>query len=187
MANVAHHGEHRAAASIEQVAAPLAGIGVLALAAAALSDAAYTDWLQLAGRTLFVAIFVMSGIAHLAKYDEMVAYARQSGAPLPELTVPLTGLMIMAGGVMLLLGAWMDLGALLIALFLLPTAFYMHAFWTIDDPMVRAVQQAHFMKNVALAGAALIAMYLAVTNGSALDYVLGPVSLFNEINWTNML
>ncbi len=31
----------------------------------------------------------------------------------------------------------------------------MHGYWRIDDPMMRANQQAHFMKNVSLASAAL--------------------------------
>ncbi len=81
--------------------------------------------------------------------------------------MPVTGLMILAGGVMIALGAWADVGALLIAAFVLPTAYFMHAFWKLDDPMMRMNQQAHFMKNMAMAGAALLIAYF----GS------GPVSL----------
>jgi putative oxidoreductase len=44
--------------------------------------------------------------------------------------------------------------------FLVPVTLMMHAFWRLDDPMAIHVQQAMFMKNVALLGAALLASQL---------------------------
>ena len=111
--------------------------------------------LELVGRLLFVAMFVQSGIRHLRQREGMAAYARSMGAPAPGVLVPATGLMLLAGGVMVALGVWPDLGALLIAAFLLPTAYFMHAYWKVDDPQARMGQEVHFMKNVSLAGAAL--------------------------------
>lgn len=113
------------------------------------------DVVFLAGRALFALIFVMSGLtAHLRK--EGVEYARAYGAPAPELMVPLSGLAIVTGGLSVALGAWADLGALLLAAFLLPTAFYMHAFWKEEDQQMQQVQMAQFMKNVAMFGGALV-------------------------------
>src|ERR687887_1531877 len=97
---------------------------------------------------MFAAMFVNSGITHFLKREGMVAYARSAGGPAPELMVPLTGAMIFAGGALIALGAWPDVGALLLAAFLLPTAFYMHAFWKVDDPQARQQQQIHFFKNL---------------------------------------
>lgn len=114
------------------------------------------DWFILIGRVIFVLIFVMSGLTiHLLKWRDGVAYARQSGVPAPELLVPFSGLMAVAGGGLLALGVWPDLGALLIAAFVFPVAFGMHGFWKIQDPMMRMNDQAHFMKDTALGGAAL--------------------------------
>jgi putative oxidoreductase len=114
------------------------------------------DWFILIGRIVFVLIFVMSGLTvHLLKWRDGVAYARQNGVPAPELLVPLSGLMAVGGGVLLALGLWPDLGALLLAAFIFPVAFGMHAFWKIQDPMMRVNDQAHFMKDTALGGAAL--------------------------------
>jgi putative oxidoreductase len=110
---------------------------------------------ELIGRLLFVAIFLNSGITHFRMREGMVAYMRSSGGPAPELAVPLSGLTIFAGGVLIAIGAWPDLGAALIAAFLLPAAYWMHAYWKVDDPQQRTNQHAHFMKNVSLAGAAL--------------------------------
>jgi putative oxidoreductase len=47
--------------------------------------------------------------------------------------VPLSGAMLLAGGLLIAIGLWPDLGALLLAAFLLPVAYYMHAYWKIDE------------------------------------------------------
>jgi putative oxidoreductase len=44
--------------------------------------------------------------------------------------------------------------ALLLAAFVFPVAFGMHRFWRLEDPMMRMNDQAHFMKDNALGGAA---------------------------------
>jgi uncharacterized membrane protein YphA (DoxX/SURF4 family) len=101
-------------------------------------------------------IFLASGLAHLTKREEMVAYAEAKGVAAPKTMVPLTGLMIIAGGLSVLLWAWVDVGAWLLVLFLLAAAFRVHAFWREEDDVVRQVELAHFMKNLALAGAAIV-------------------------------
>src|SRR5439155_9153 len=70
-----------------------------------------------------------------------------------------SGLMILAGGLSILLGVAPQAGALLLILFLIPTAFLMHRFWGVQDQMLAANQMAHFMKNVTLAGAGLLIYY----------------------------
>src|SRR5207248_2863464 len=117
------------------------------------------DWLELIGRLLFVAMFLMSGVTHFAKREDYVAYSRMKGAPVPRLGVPATGAMLLAGGLLMGIGVWADLGAALIAAFLIPTAYYMHAFWKVDDAQARMNEQAHFMKNMTMAGAALMLVY----------------------------
>ena len=131
--------------------------------------------IELIGRLVFVTMFVRSGIRHFANRESMVAYARSSGGPAPELLVPLTGVMILAGGVLVAVGVWADLGALLIAAFLVPTAYYMHAFWKVEDPMMRSVQDAHFMKNMSLAGAALALFALYNLVGDDVWTITGPL------------
>src|SRR5436190_14744197 len=98
------------------------------------------DVLELIGRLAFAAIFISSGPNHLLKREQMTAYARSVGAPAAPLAVPLTGLMIIAGGLLVAVGAWADLGAALIVAFLIPTSFFMHGFWRYDDPMERQYQ-----------------------------------------------
>jgi putative oxidoreductase len=112
------------------------------------------------GRLLFSAIFVRSGIQHLRDDGTMAGYSKSKGVPAASAMVPLTGVMILVGGISVAVGLWADVGALLIAAFLLPTALIMHNFWTIDDPQARNGDAAHFYKDVALLGAAIVVFYL---------------------------
>jgi putative oxidoreductase len=104
-------------------------------------------------------LFVFSGFAHFASAEAMQGVARQQGAPAPQLTVPLTGAVIIVSGIAVILGVLADLAALLIAGFLFLTAFIIHAFWKVQDPQTRQMEQVHFSKDLALAGAALVIFY----------------------------
>jgi putative oxidoreductase len=119
------------------------------------------DVVFLIGRILFALVFAISGLTvHLIQRRQGVEYARMNKVPMPELGVPLTGVMAVAGSVMIALGLWGDLGALLIAAFLLLITPLMHAFWRETDAMQKQVQMANFNKNFALLGGALVLFYV---------------------------
>jgi len=133
------------------------------------------DWVLLIGRILFAAIFLYSGLgSHLGKREMAVGYARMKGAPMPEVTVPLTGVAIAAAGVMIVIGLWVDLAALVIAVFLFLAAYYIHAFWKVEDPMEKLGEQVHFSKDLALAGGALILFYLFQQFGESIGIAIDP-------------
>jgi putative oxidoreductase len=54
----------------------------------------------------------------------------------------------------------------LLVAFLVPVTLMMHAFWRLDDPIAVHTQQAMFMKNVSMTGAALV---IACFGGGALS------------------
>ena len=111
------------------------------------------DW---AGRFLFSAVFVSSGLFHLTAHKNATGYAKSKGVPLAGLAVTITGLQILVGAAMIIPGWHPIIGALLLAVFLVPVAFIMHDFWTVTDPMMRLNDRTHFFKDLALAGAALL-------------------------------
>jgi putative oxidoreductase len=113
------------------------------------------ELLHLAARLLLSWLFVLSGYRHLVHHKPMAGYASASGVPMPETAVVVTGLMLLGGGLSILLGWHPRIGAGLIFVFLVVVAFWMHRFWSFGDPMQRATQEAHFWKNIALAGAML--------------------------------
>jgi uncharacterized membrane protein YphA (DoxX/SURF4 family) len=133
------------------------------------------DWVLLIGRILFAALFVYSGLGfHLGMRTMAVDYTRAKGAPWPELSVPLTGIAIAVAGVMIVIGLWVDLAALIIFGFLVTTAYFMHAFWKSADPQEKMMEQTQFSKDLALAGGALIVFYLFQQGGEGIGITIEP-------------
>ncbi|MBW4720843.1 DoxX family protein [Saccharothrix obliqua] len=134
------------------------------------------DVIALIGRILFVILFFGSAVGHLTRADAMAGYAASKGIPSPKLATQASGVLILVGALMVLLGVWADLGALLLVLFLLPTAFLMHNFWTVTDQQARQSEVIQFNKDVALAGGALMFFGLYAGVGSDLGFTLtGPL------------
>jgi putative oxidoreductase len=119
------------------------------------------DVLFLIGRILYSAIFFSSAVAHLTDKGAMAGYAESRGVRPGRPAVLISGLQILVGAVLVLFGIWIDLGAILLALFLLGTAVLMHGFWREREPMARQNEIVQFSKDIALCGGALILLYLA--------------------------
>lgn len=121
----------------------------------------FYPWAHVIGRALFSMVFILSGMNNLMKLNDMAAYAGGKGVPAPKVATALSGLMLVAGGIFVVIGWTRFIGAGLLVIFLVPTAFMMHPFWKEQDPVMRANETAHFMKDLALAGAALLVAYYA--------------------------
>jgi putative oxidoreductase len=114
------------------------------------------DIIVLIGRVLFAALFLGSAFSHLMQSTQMGQYARSKGVPAARLSVIGSGILLLVGGLMVLLGIWADLGSLLLVVFLIPTAMVMHAFWKETEPEAKNTEMINFNKDMALAGAALM-------------------------------
>ena len=121
------------------------------------------DIVLIIGRVLFALLFISSGVSHLTKLEAMTGYPQYKKVPAAKFGVVLSGLMILLGGIYIAFGVYADLGALLIALLLIPTSFLMHAFWKETDATAKQNESISFFKNLALAGAALIIFALVAT------------------------
>jgi putative oxidoreductase len=106
------------------------------------------------GRLLFSLLFVMASFNHFK--SQTIAYAASQGVPLASIAVPLSGLVALAGGVMILLGYRAKIGGWLIALFLIAITPMMHNFWAVSDPMMHQMQMIMFFKNLSMLGGALL-------------------------------
>ncbi|HEU4424052.1 MAG TPA: DoxX family protein [Pilimelia sp.] len=114
------------------------------------------DVVVLIGRILFSFVFLTSGFAHFTKRQMMASYAASRGVPAAMLAVLAGGVLLLAGSISVLLGIWADVGALLLVIFLVPTAVTMHGFWKETDPQMRQNELVQFSKDTALAGASLM-------------------------------
>jgi uncharacterized membrane protein YphA (DoxX/SURF4 family) len=126
------------------------------------------DVVALIGRVLFVAVFLGSGFSHLTQAAALAGYAEAKRLPAAKPMVLISGVWIVVGALMVLLGLWGDLGALLLAGFVFATAFLFHGFWQETDPMTRQNEMIHFMKDVSLGGAALLTFVLYAQFGEDL-------------------
>lgn len=107
------------------------------------------------GRILFSLYFLFSGVHHFANLNSLAEYAAAKKVPAPKAAVGVSGAMLLLGGASFLFGYEVAAGSVLLALFLLPAALFVHAFWAEEDARSQADQMAHFTKNIALAAAAL--------------------------------
>ncbi|MDY6768850.1 MAG: DoxX family protein [Candidatus Nanohaloarchaea archaeon] len=117
-----------------------------------------------AGRVLFGLFFVFNGVNHFMKREMMVGYAESKGVPSASVMVPVTGLMLVIGGLAIVTGLYVGVGAALLAVFLAVTTPVMHDFWAVDEE-AKMDEMTNFLKNLALLGGVLITYY-AWTAGS---------------------
>jgi uncharacterized membrane protein YphA (DoxX/SURF4 family) len=108
------------------------------------------------GRIIFGGYFIFGGINHFTKLEMMSGYAKSKGTPSPKLSVAVSGLLLLVGGVSILLNIFTSIGFISLILFLLPVTFVMHAPWKVQDPQAKMGETINFMKNIALVGAVLI-------------------------------
>lgn len=118
--------------------------------------------LFLIGRLVFGGFFVRSGIMHFKNLNGMAGYAASKGTPYPKAAVAGSGLLITLGGLGVILGIMPQLSLAMIVAFLIPVSFTMHDFWKIEDREHKMMQQTNFMKNIALAAAALMMLSIPV-------------------------
>lgn len=114
------------------------------------------DVLFLIGRILFVGVFLSGAVGHLTKTAMMAGYAEARGVRPARPAVLVTGVQIAVGALLVLLGIWMDVGFILLALFAIPTAILMHGFWKESDAQAKSMEQIQFLKDTALGGASLM-------------------------------
>ena len=115
------------------------------------------DVLALVARILFVMIFLSSGLmGHLGPGRQMLTqFTAARKIPSPAFVVPFSGVWIVVGSVSVLLGIYGDVGSLMIALFVVSTALFMHPYWKESDEQSKMQEQVQFSKDLGLAGGAL--------------------------------
>ncbi|MEM9330638.1 MAG: DoxX family protein [Pseudomonadota bacterium] len=121
--------------------------------------------LNLTARILFTSLFFLSGSTHFTNMPYYISL-------MPE-AVPFKVPLIVVSGIVELIGATMILfnwrprtGGWLLVLFLIPVTIVVHGYelMTQKDPVIWALQQAHFLKGISLTGAALLVTQIGIRN-----------------------
>jgi putative oxidoreductase len=122
------------------------------------------DVVFIIGRLIFGGYWVLNGLNHFINMKMMADSTRQRGVPFPaELSVAVTGLMMLLGGLTIILGVYTYIGMALIILFPLSAMIFIHKFWEMSDPMARMMEMILFMRNAAYIGVLLMLYTLGDT------------------------
>ncbi len=124
--------------------------------------------LTLLARLLFTSLFLLSGVTHFTNIPYYVGLMPEA-TPFPVLWVLVSGVVELAGAIMILFNWRPRLGGWLLVLFLLPVTIVVHGYEMLHagSEAMRAVQQAHFIKGFTLIGAALLITQLGATHRPA--------------------
>jgi uncharacterized membrane protein YphA (DoxX/SURF4 family) len=125
--------------------------------------------LLLVGRVLFGGLLVFQGLNHFMDVEGMTGYAEMKGLPAPGFSVIASGVMLVLGGLGIVLGVYPAIAAGTLVVFLFVAAVTMHNFWAVPEDQQQN-EMVQFIKNVELAGAALV--FLALS-GEAWAYAVG--------------
>jgi putative oxidoreductase len=115
------------------------------------------------GRILFTLIFFISGVTHFTDIGSYTSLMHES-IPYRTFWVLISGIVELAGAVMILFNRSARLGGWLLVVFLVPVTFAVHGFemMTTDSAQMQAVQTSFFLKGLAMTGAALLISQLGV-------------------------
>ena len=116
--------------------------------------------LFLIGRIIFGGYFIYNAFNHFTHVKMMSGYAATKSVPMPSVSIIISGLLLLLGGISVVLGVAPFIGLLCLIIFLIPVTFTMHSFWTDSDAASRMGNQINFYKNMALLGAVLMAFII---------------------------
>jgi uncharacterized membrane protein YphA (DoxX/SURF4 family) len=112
----------------------------------------------LVGRAILGGFFIQSGLHHFQDAEPLTQHAAAKGVPAPDMAVAASGALAFVGGLSVLTGTKPRLGLAAIIGFLVPVTLQIHRFWDVKDQKTRMSETVNFMKNAAIAGAALMLM-----------------------------
>ena len=127
-----------------------------------------SDTVLLAGRILVGLIFTMGGWRKLTDIGPFVKSMPRRG--LPEMMGYIAPPVEFVGGLFMLFGFATRYTALVLLLFTVIATFSSHAYWTYPVAE-QANQQSHFMKNVSIMGAFMLA-FITGAGRISLDWLL---------------
>ncbi len=114
----------------------------------------FNNSVNLASRFFLSAVFIVSGFEKVAGWSMVAGAMRGVGVPFVSITLPLTILLEVAGGLAILVGYRARHVALLLAGFLVVVTFLFHSFWAASGAAAQE-QFIQFMKNLAILGGLL--------------------------------
>jgi putative oxidoreductase len=109
------------------------------------------------GRILMGIFFIGGAIWHSTHWEMALAKTAATGVWNPHLILGVATALMWVGSISILLGIFTRLGALLLLIQMLLTAFLFFPFWTLQDPE-KHVAMMHFLLRIAICGGLFVLM-----------------------------
>lgn len=129
----------------------------------------FNSFLILLGRLAIGLLFFLSGFGKFFTWPDTIGYIQSKGMPFASFWLITAAVFEIVGGLSLILGFKMRVGAWILIIFLIPTTVIFHNFWELplsEQPM----QKIMFMKNIAILGALCYFAAIAQTGYFSIDY-----------------
>ncbi len=110
-------------------------------------------YLPLAARVCLCLIFLKAGISHILGFNSTVAMMTNKGLPIASILLLFTVIFQLLGGFSLLLGYKVNIGSMLLILFLIPATL------VFENPIANPSEINGFLKNIGLIGGLLMVIY----------------------------
>ena len=113
--------------------------------------------LEAAGQALIAFLFLgTAAINSTMKAKQHADRIAAQGIPFPWAVLWAGFAMQYAGGIMIALDVWTDIGAVVLIVFTVLATAIFHRFWEVEDPLRRHLHQAFVFSNCAICGGLLL-------------------------------
>lgn len=115
----------------------------------------FRDLFILLGRVFISALFLSGAVEKIMHKHHTMEQMKMRGVPQVRLMYPIGLALMLIGGVSVLLGLFARFGAFLLIVYLVPTLYWTHNFWSSKEMDKRKTDKAFFMKGLAVLGGLL--------------------------------
>ena len=113
------------------------------------------DLALLVARICISSLFIWAAIEKMIHWRDTVVSIEKRELPYASLGLPLVLAIQILGGLSILLGYHVQVGALILILYIIPAAILFHNFWKYEETE-RLTEKIYFMKDVAIFGSLLL-------------------------------
>ena len=113
-------------------------------------------YIYLTGRVIIGLYFLVPGISKVLSFPEYIQIVTINEVPFPAFSLILVILCQLIFGTSIILGRFLKLGSLILAINIILFNFYIHDFWNINDVINQKHEMQNFIKNIAILAGLLI-------------------------------
>ena len=113
-------------------------------------------YIYLTGRVVIGLYFLVPGISKVLSFPEYIQIVTINEVPFPAFSLILVILCQLIFGSSIILGRFLKLGSLILAINIILFNFYIHDFWNINDAINQKHEMQNFIKNIAILAGLLI-------------------------------